>query len=188
MKQYIISMWTVLDPLYYMFTRLTYVSDELISENIFRVRLTRYKGRDLTLSDGVQIKKNDLMVKIHLHNVRLLKELYLIESEIKKGKRIYRLVEDSLPGVQTYISNHKRSKEIKGIIGITTLCTGSKRLGFEVFSISHPLYKLFKWMTFLPISFLSSSSFSLNKMAKKSPPGYLLMSKNKLYKLYKTYN
>src|SRR3954468_19449664 len=117
MKQSIISMWTVLDPLYYTLTRLTYVSDELISENIFRVRLTRYKGKDLTLSDGVQITKNDLMVKIHLHNVRLLKELYLIESEVKKGKRIYKLVEDSLPGVQTYINNHKRSKEIKGIIG-----------------------------------------------------------------------
>ncbi|ALC91266.1 hypothetical protein AM500_16810 [Bacillus sp. FJAT-18017] len=188
MKQYIISMWTVLDPLYYTFTRLTYVSDELISENIFRVRLTKYKGRDLILSDGVQIKKNDLMVKIHLHNVRLLKELYQIESDIKRVKKIYKLVEKSLPGVQTYIYNHERSGEIKGIVGITTLCTGSERLGFEISSISHPLYKWFKWMTFLPISFLSSSSFSLKKMLKKSPPGYLLMSKDKLNKLYKTYD
>ncbi|OCA85725.1 hypothetical protein A8F94_12685 [Bacillus sp. FJAT-27225] len=183
MKQYILSVWTILDPFYYKFTRLTYVSDSLVSRNIFRVRLTRYKGKELILSDGLHIKKSDLLVKIHLHNVRLLKELYQMNSEIKRAKTIYRLVERSLPGIETYIRDHKRSSEIKGIIGITTLCTGSDRLGFEVFSISHPFYRWLKWITFLPIAFLASTSFSIKRI-KKSPPGYLVMSKDKLGRLY----
>ncbi|RHW42067.1 hypothetical protein D1B31_05355 [Neobacillus notoginsengisoli] len=182
MKQYIVSAWDLLDPFYYRCTRLTYLENH---DNIFRVRLTRYKGRELILSDGVRISKNDLLVKIHLHNVRLLKEIYPLRSEIRKAKMIYQHVHQSLPGIEGYVRSHKRSAEIKGIIGITTLCTGSERLGFEVFDILHPAYKLLKWTAFLPITFLSANGSTLRKMSRMPPPGYLVMSKDKLHRLYK---
>ena len=94
----------------------------------FGLRLTKYKGRNIVLSDGTQINKNDTLVKIHLHNVRLLKELKNIKSEIKKAKMIYRYVQKSLPGIEIYIRNHCHSNEIKGIIGITPLNKGCERL------------------------------------------------------------
>ncbi len=185
MRQYFLSVWNIIDPIYYRFTRLTYLHHTETAKNIFRVRLTRYKGREIILTDGTYIKKNDLLVKIHLHNVRLLSELIQIQSEIKKAKIIYQDVKRSLPGVEKYIRNHKYENDIKGIIGITTLYKGSQRLGFEVFSISHPVYKWLKWVTCLPITILSTSDPSLKKIFTHSHPSYLFMSKDKLSELYK---
>lgn len=185
MRQYFLSVWNLLDPIYYQCTRLTYLHDSDTAKNIFRVRLTRYKGRNITLSDGTYIQKNDLLLKVHLHNVRLLTELHQVKSVIRKAKLIYQEVQKSLPGVEEYIRNHKHSNEIKGIIGITTLSKGSERLGFEVFTISHPVYKWLKWATCLPITILSTHDFTVKKIVKQSSPCYLFMSKDKLSRIYK---
>jgi hypothetical protein len=185
MRGYILSFWSLVDPLYYFFTRLTYLPCEEIKGNIFRVRLTRYKGRNIVLSDGTQINKNDTLVKIHFHNVRLLKELKEIKSEIKKGKMIYRYVQTSLPGIEIYIRNCSHSKEIKGIIGITLLNKGCERLGFEVFDISHPIYKRLKRLAFLPIGIISSQTASIRHIFNDQQPKYLLMSTKKLSNMYR---
>ncbi len=78
MRSCLLSIWYLLDPLYFFFTRLTLIDKR--QSNVFRVRLTRYKGKDVILSDGTRIKKNDVLVKIHLHNVKLLKELRLLKA------------------------------------------------------------------------------------------------------------
>lgn len=185
MRGVFLSIWHLLDPFYFRFTRLTYLHDNHSVDNIFRVRLTCYKGRDVMLSDGTYIKKNDTLVKIHLHNVRLLNELKHIKSEIKKGKIVYQSVQRSLPGIELYIRNHKDSHDIKGIIGITSLNKCCERLGFEIIGISHPVYKWLKWATFLPIILLSAPDPSIKTILRHSPPGYLFMSKDTLSELYK---
>ena len=43
----------------------------------------------MLLSDGTQINTNDTLVKIHLHNVRLLKEIKNMNSKLKKAKVIF---------------------------------------------------------------------------------------------------
>ncbi|WP_017755466.1 YkoP family protein [Calidifontibacillus oryziterrae] len=182
MREYLLTIWGIFDPIYFKFTRLCYVSERGEADNIFRVRLTRYKGKPVVLSDGTKINKNDTLVKIHLHNVRLLSELITVKSEIKKAKVIYEYVKQSLPKIEQYVRNHKHENEIKGIIGITLLNRGAERLGFEVFSISNPIYKVLKYSAFLPICFLFGSKPSLGK---HSIPSYLFMSKEKLSKLYK---
>ena len=82
MRSCLLSIWYLLDPLYFFFTRLTLIDKR--QSNVFRVRLTRYKGKEVILSDGTRIK-NDVLVKIHLHNVKLLKELQPIESAVRRG-------------------------------------------------------------------------------------------------------
>lgn len=185
MRGYLILIWSVLDPLYFIFTRLTYLPSKESDGNIFRIRLTKYKGRSIVLSDGTRINKNDTLVKIHLHNVKLLKELRHIKSEIKRGKMIYRYVQNSLPGVENYICNHVHFKEIKGIIGVTSLNKGCERLGFEAVSISHPIYKWFKKFAFLTIEMLSTNRYSLRYILKHHTPNYLFMSTSKLTNMYR---
>lgn len=175
--------WNLFDPIYYNFTRLTYIDTETPEENILRVRLTRYKGRNVILSDGTQINKNDTLVKIHLHNVRLLTEMQHIKNDIKRGRFIYQSIRKSLPSLVSYIQNHHKSDEIKGIIGITMLDRGANRLGFEVVPIASPFYKWFKWASLLPINFLSATS--LKCISKQSGPNYLFMSKTRLTSMYK---
>ncbi|MBO8156808.1 MAG: hypothetical protein H0Z32_10125 [Bacillaceae bacterium] len=185
MRSYLIKIWNVFDPVYYHMTRLTYpVMKEKEKNNVFRVRLTRYKGKNVTLSDGTHIKKNDLLVKVHLHNVRLLSELQNIDNDVRRGIIIHQLVKQSLPGVADYICKHRRCKEIKGIIGITMLSKGIKRLGFEAHSIEHPLYKWLKNTALIPIYVLSLSKPSIESIKKCPDPKYLFMSKDKLIDRY----
>jgi hypothetical protein len=185
MRGYLISIWSLIDPLYYFCTRLTDLPSEEKEGNIFRIRLTKYKGRKIVLSDGTRINKNDTLVKIHLHNVRLLKELKNIKSEIKKAKIIYHYVKKSLPGIEIYIRNQSQSDEIKGIIGITSLNKGCERLGFELVDISHPIYKWFKRFSFLSIGILSSQNSSILHILKHQQPKYLFMSTKKLSNMYR---
>lgn len=79
--------------------------------------------------------KNDTLLKIHLHNVVLLREVFSIANEIKKGRIIHDKVRRSLPGLADYLHYHPKYPEIKGVIGITMLSKGSERLGFEVMPI-----------------------------------------------------
>lgn len=184
MRGQILSLWNLLDPIYYNLSRLTYVSTDKGVDNIFRIRLTKYRGRNVILSDGTEIKRNDTLIKIHLHNVRLLKELKDIKSELKKAKIIYRHVQNSLPGVETYIRQYYDSHNIKGIIGITLLNKGCERLGFEVIDIINPFYKWYKTLTFLPIGLLSHQGATIHQFLKYQKPNYLFMSKDKLTELY----
>jgi hypothetical protein len=180
MKQCFLAIWSVFDPIYYFCSRLEYVQDKSKNRDIFRVRLTKYKGRDIMLSDGTHITKNDLLIKIHLHNNRLVNELTRLNSEIKKGRLIYEQVKRGLPNLAIYLQRHEQFANIKGIIGITVLNKGSERLGFETFSIINPFYKWYKQMTIVPMYLISISRLD----SLRRPPKYLFMSKDKLIKLY----
>ncbi|RAK22285.1 hypothetical protein B0I26_102277 [Anoxybacillus vitaminiphilus] len=180
MRQCFLTIWSALDPIYYFCSRLEYVEDQTKNRDIFRVRLTKYKGRNIVLSDGTEIIKNDLLLKIHLHNVRLIKELIRLDNEIKKGRHIYEQVKRGLPNLTEYLQRHEQFADIKGIIGITILNKGCERLGFETFSIMNPFYKWYKQTAFAPMYLISR--FRLDSFRK--PPKYLFMSKDKLLKLY----
>jgi hypothetical protein len=134
---------------------------------------------------GHKINKNDMLVKIHLHNVRLLKELKDIKNEFKKVKVIYSYVQKSLPGLEMYIRNNAHSDKIKGIIGITLLNKGCERLGFDIFDISNPIYKWFKQFAFLPIGILSSKNSSVLYILNHQKPKYLFMSTKKISIMYR---
>ena len=177
MKQCFIQIWSVFDKLYLICTRLECL--ELISRqcSYLLVRLTRYKGREIVLSDGTLIKKNDLLVKIHLHNVRILKEMKCIDKEISKSLFLYKKVQESLPDLAIFIIHHKNNDQIKGIIGITMIDKGFTRLGFESVSFSSFSYFWLKRIALYPIHFLSSTKHSSKK--KQIPiPRYLFMSKD----------
>jgi hypothetical protein len=177
MKQRLIHVWGMLDPFYFFCTRLHCLEQITGNPNIFRVRLTRYKGRDVVLSDGTLIKKNDLLVKIHLHNVRILKEMQCIDGNFKRSFFLYKKVQESLPDLAFFITHHNSKNHIKGIIGITMIDKGYERLGFESVSLSSHSYLWFKRIALYPIHIFSSSKPS-SKRKKTPTPQYLFMSKD----------
>lgn len=179
----ILSIWSFLDPLYYLCTRLHYVDKSQDTKAIFRVRLTKYKGAQITLSDGTQILKNDTLLKIHLHNVRILKELKGLDNSLQKGKKIYKLVQQSMPLLTQFIMDHQKESDIKGIIGITMINKGVKKLGFETFEPKNYFYKRFKEISQLPIYLLSTPKPTFKKF-KDHEPVYLVMSKGQLADKY----
>ena len=186
MKYCLIQVWSILDSFYLFCTRLQCLEQVSGNTNIFRVRLTRYKGREVVLSDGTLVKKNDLLIKIHLHNVRLLKEMQCIDKNSKKTLFLYKKVQESLPDLAVYLLHHKNNNQIKGLIGITTLDKGYKRLGFEAFSLSSRSYIWFKLISHYPIHYLSLNSSS-SKRKKVRTPQYLFMSRAYLCEKYDAY-
>ncbi|MFS0780257.1 YkoP family protein [Bacillus sp. 1P06AnD] len=179
-----LKLWHVLDPVYCSFTRLQFVPASK-KDVVLRVRLTRYKGMGTVLADGTAIRKNDLMVKIHLHNIKLLRECLHIKSELARGRAIFRKVKESMPHLTAFIDNHPDGAKIKGIIGITLINKGFLPLGFECILPESKLYTWYKKMTHIPIHLLSCSVFSIEKL-KKHHTVYLMMSKQKLFDLYKS--
>lgn len=177
----ILWLWKLIDPIFYLFSRLHYIREENREKSVFRVRVTKYKGQNLILSDGTRICKNDLLLKIHLHNVRLLNEYVKIKNELNRARLIYKLVLTSMPSLAYYLKVHPEECHIKGIIGITTINKGVKPLGFECFAPTNLFYKKVKKIGQLPIFLLSSSSL---KDFKKNRLNYLFMSKEKLYDRY----
>ena len=172
--------WNAVDPVYYHCTRLRYIRDSEQQNTLFRVRITRYKGTSVMLQDGTVIRKNDLLLKIHLHNARIFREIEPIKSKVKRTLYIYQLVKEALPRLAQYIVTLHNSREIKGIIGITTLNRGANRLGFETFPIRNKIYRAYKKGTFLLIH-----RFANNTSSKD--PVYLFMSKGQLINRYKTH-
>ncbi|MFD2045009.1 hypothetical protein ACFSTA_15085 [Ornithinibacillus salinisoli] len=177
MKSYLLGVWNTIDPIYYTCTRLRYIPEDEHHNTIFRVRLTRYKGSSVVLQDGTVIHKNDVLIKIHLHNVKIINDIQSIKSEMKRAVFIYHMVKRSLPRLAHYVKNHPKNEDIKGIIGITTLHKGVNHLGFEVFSIRNSYYRSYKKLTFLPINLLASTS-------QQGEPVYLFMSKTDLVTRY----
>ncbi|EIJ78107.1 hypothetical protein PB1_11124 [Bacillus methanolicus PB1] len=180
----ILSIWKIVDPIYFLFTRLQYIESSANKKAIFRVRLTKYKGKDVILSDGTTICKNDVLLKIHIHNVKLLSELLRMENHVIRARYLYKMVLNSMPLLAEYIHNHPEEQKIKGVIGITMINKGVRQLGFECFSPQNIFYKICKKTSLLPIFFLSTSSFSFSNV-KKHHLVYLMMSKEKLLKKYR---
>jgi hypothetical protein len=177
----ILRIWKLLDPLFFFCSRLHYPPTSSANNSIFRVRITKYKGKTMILSDGTKISKNDLLLKIHLHNIRLLWEFIFIKNELCRTRKIYQTVLYSMPSLALYLTHHPLEENIKGVIGITTVNKGVSQLGFECFSPSSTLYKWVKKMGQLPISLLS---FSTLKSFQRHNLTYLIMSKEKLYWKY----
>ena len=184
-RAFFLSLWSLWDPLYYGFSRLKVIDQHDPKNGVFRVRLCRYKGHDVILKDGTHIQKNDLLVKIHLHNVRLLKDMYQINGEFRKGLFIYKTIKAALPKLAQYTNQHKCTKDIKGIMGISMLHQGSERLGFEIHEIFNPFFRVFKTITQYPIHLLASDH-PFRSRQKKAKPEYLFMSQTTLIKRYST--
>lgn len=177
MHRIILSLWRITDPLYYLLTRLHYINDK---NNIFRVRTTIYKGYPLTLSDGTKINKNDILIKIHLHNIRLLSTLAPIQDDFQRAKMFYHMIKHSLPGLAEYIYHHPMRDEIKAVIGISSLKLRSNTLGFEIRKLRNPIYKFLKWISLFPINYISNSMFG----SKHYEPYYFFMGKETLLAKY----
>lgn len=137
----------------------------------------------MTLDDGSTIDAQDTLMKIHLHNVKLLKTMQQTDNDLKKAVYLYRTIERSMPDLARYVRNHPEAAKIKGILGITMLNRGCERLGFETRPIETGWYKQMKWMAMAPIYYLSTASPSFRQLQNKAPE-YLVMSKQKLLDTY----
>ncbi|WP_353892589.1 hypothetical protein PRVXH_001945 [Proteinivorax hydrogeniformans] len=181
MKKSIINIWGILDVIYAKLMGLYNIKKTNQDDSIIRVRFVKHWGSDITLEDGTTITKNDLLLKIHLHNVKFIKELSNIKSPIRKGMYAYREVEQAMPGLASFIETHSNYKEIKAVVGVTMLTKGTYRLGFEEKLIKNFCYRWIKYISQIPIYYLSNGCINKN-MFRKNRVKFLLQSKESILK------
>lgn len=182
MMKTFIHMWSLVDKLYFCLSHLEYVNQS--ERNIFRVKPLLYRGNALSMSDGTEFRHNDLLLKIHLHNCLLLQEMMTIGNDVKRALYVYNRVENSLPGLAQCIARHPQENKIKGVIGITLLTRGVKKLGFEVREISNPYYLQIKQAYLKPMFILCHPNRKNMAKEKDLVPKFLIMSKEKLLENY----
>lgn len=181
MFQTILPFWGIIDQIYFQFNRLQFIDKD--GGNVFRVRPIYYRGEPITLLDGTQIHQGDLLLKIHLYNYALMKEMVGMNSEIRRAFFVYQTVEKSMPGLAKYLHFHPRSEEIKGVIGITLLNRGVRHLGFDSIPITNDYYRRWKKSYMVPMYYICHG-FRTGNGRKKLDPKILVMSKDQLFKNY----
>ncbi|MGI5902414.1 MAG: polysaccharide deacetylase family protein [Desulfitobacteriia bacterium] len=98
--------------------------------NLFRLKVSRYRGPDLIHPDGqVMATKGDLVGEIHFDNLRFQS----VGPDLQKtGLRALKLALRSLPDLAKYIANNPKHQNIKVYLGLTLINRGVKKLGFNV--------------------------------------------------------
>lgn len=135
------------------------------------------------MEDGTEIMKGDLLVKVHLHNYLLVRKMVGVQSDVKRALLVHDIVKESMPGLARFIKSHPLADQIKGIMGVTVLNRGIKRLGFDSFDLKNPIYHHWKKLYMVPMTAICQGSLG-QLWSTKHQPKYLMMSKTTLFYRY----
>ncbi|OAT81824.1 hypothetical protein A6M21_10560 [Desulfotomaculum copahuensis] len=113
--------------------------------SLFRLARRRYRGKPLTLPDGVVLRAGDPVGELHLNN-NLLRE---ITARGRTPERIALLtlkeLRRSLPALAGYVRQTPRYRDIKALLGLTMLHQGTERLGFIKIELPSGLRRIARW-------------------------------------------
>jgi hypothetical protein len=181
----LLSLWMIWDRVYYLVTRLRYVDKR--KRNIFRVVIKRYRGEEITTSDGYTLKAGDWYVQLHFHNAYLAQLLRQSPRHPMSWAAILtKNVRASLPQLTRYINQHPKAAQIQVVLGTTFLYRGAHRLGFEVADIQHLIHRLFKAVS-ARVVFLMSHPYGCSELFKRNAqlvPKRVYISKEKLNRFH----
>jgi MFS family permease len=104
------------------------------SANVLRTQLTRWRGRPITLPDGTQVARGDLVVELHVNN-RALGDVLAHASDW----RLLPLIADDLRALVGAVGTPVFPREVRAVYGFTLLSRAAPRLGFTVRSRPHTL-------------------------------------------------
>lgn len=183
MKPFILFLWGIWDGLYFTFNRMKYVSK---NENLFRIVRKVYRGPSLQTISGHWIHAGDEIIKIHLYNYRLAKEMYRYPKDKSPAIYLKRNIQSSLAGLGSYVEQLPNRERIKGIVGTSLLNRGAERLGFTTYDVETTPYFMIKQYLYKFIYLLvhPSGLAYIKTHGKRLKSKHLVMSAHELLNLY----
>lgn len=144
----LLTLWRLWDTVYYHSSRLQYIDKNY---NLFRTVLMPYWGAPLCTKSGQWIHKNDIVLKLHIHNFRLAELIYNKKDVKAPGILLLREVRKSMPGLARFVAGHPAYDNIVGVVGTSFLHRGVEQLGFSISDpIESSIYRIkrmyLKWM------------------------------------------
>ncbi|MBF7097506.1 polysaccharide deacetylase family protein [Alkalibacter mobilis] len=104
--------------------------ERIHKDNIFRLSLTNYKGEKILDDQGdLLVDEGDEVAMLHLDNIRFQS---MSGNSKRAALQAVRKVHGSMPTLAKYVSDDKRFKDVKVLMGVTLLNRGVKGLGFKV--------------------------------------------------------
>ncbi len=100
---------------------------------VVRIGVERYRGRQLTLSDGTSVRAGDPVGTIHFNNEAVAAIHKRTANPIRAGILILRAFEDSLETLAGLVKTCSPYREVKAFTATTIFYHGVERLGFEIF-------------------------------------------------------
>ncbi len=179
----ILVLWGMWDALYQRCTRLRYIEK---GKNIFRIVLLNYRGENLLTSDGREIKRGDMIVKLHLHNYMFASLCRGVKDETRLVLLLRRHIIKSLPELALYLHSLPECDQITGIVGTTMLHKGVEPLGFSCTDVPMNLFFRYKrWYLRLMIRIIHPQGRKrVQRWDQQMPLKRVYMSKEELFRRY----
>jgi peptidoglycan/xylan/chitin deacetylase (PgdA/CDA1 family) len=139
-KQVLIFSWMLWEKLFLKLFRVVAID---LQNPLLKVRVREYTGKGiLTLEDGEQIVKGDLIAELHFDNRILFQLSADAASEMQLAIQIIRKMELFMPQVNLLLQNDPLWHNVKGLYGISMIHRGSKKLGFSVIDLPKGIFSI----------------------------------------------
>jgi peptidoglycan/xylan/chitin deacetylase (PgdA/CDA1 family) len=137
-KQLLVFSWMLWEKLFLKLFRVVAID---LENPLLKVRVREYTGsQTITLDDGEQIFKGDLVAELHLDNRILFQLSTHAASEVQLAIQIIRKMEIFMPQVNLLLQNDPLWHNVKGLYGISLIHRGSKKLGFSVIDLPKGIF------------------------------------------------
>ncbi len=132
LKRVLVNAWMVWERLFHKLFRVNLIDP---NNKLLRMRVKIYRGKPITLDDGVIIYKGDKMAELHLDNESLFQLGANVKTTIQLAIQMIRQVEQLLPQISQLITSNPQYKDVKALNGVTMIHRGTKQLGFTVIDL-----------------------------------------------------
>jgi hypothetical protein len=148
---------------------------------VLRIRLKAYRGRPLTLPDGLKIERGVRVGELHLDNE--------LAFDLVVGRRLnpYHVCRDELRGLAAFVQQDSLGAQVQAFFGRTMVAIAGPRVGFTIRELRHGVWLWFQWLFMIGLLLLYTEG-GLERLTRGttmvSYPREVWMSRDRLLKLY----
>lgn len=138
MKRLLIAVWMLWERCFVKLFRVIPIDS---NNPLLKLRVREYLGsHPISLEDGEQIRKGDLIAELHFDNQLLFNLGVDSRSSVHLAIQIIRRTELLMPQIRKLLESDPEFKGVKGLYGISLIHRGSKQLGFTVLDLPKGLF------------------------------------------------
>ncbi|MFD2116417.1 polysaccharide deacetylase family protein [Paenibacillus yanchengensis] len=183
LKKTMIASWLAYEKMFHKVFRLKQVGTS--QQPVMHYRVITYKGEQVELQEGTNLKKGDDVIELHFDNKLLSGIALRSKTPIAAALRLLREVEGALPQLADQVKVDTTASRAKAVYGVTMIHKGADRLGFMIKPLSQNLFSyISKVYLHVLMRVLTKPKSRREKSSRhhkmKLSPQMLLMSMQKL--------
>jgi hypothetical protein len=128
-KRILVWLWFQWESLFHILFQVKQIDP---ANKLYFSRVKTYHGQAMLLDDGEEIRDGDRIIELHFNNRMLFHMLTETGSMVQLAVGMIRITKQTLPLLLKQIEIDPSMGNIKGVIGITMIHRGTKKLGFTI--------------------------------------------------------